>query len=282
MSAATATPLLFNWGAPRRRNLALIGFLTASFAAHAACFYLFQIVYPPTVSLIFASIFSHALCFYIFQVVYPPTVVLQPPPARVSLISAATDEGRALLQWVDAEDPALASTTRRPSDAKRYLLGKIEHVPSYFEREPALKEAPPPTVDLRIPSTQAPGPVPVFTRASTKPIGTSGTTLTFSNELNSLGQAKSAQIKFQASTHEPPQNAQFRIGVDAQGAVVYCFNVASSGDVALDEQARSYLALCRFPAGSTSNANSLVWGIATIEWGNDVAAANAKPTPSTP
>ena len=164
--------------------------------------------------------------------------------------------------------------------------GGYRLVPNWAKLPPGmyfgLKEAPPPTVDLRIPSTQAPGPVPVFTRASIKPIGTSGTTLTFSNELNSLGQAKSAQIKFQASTHEPPQNAQFRIGVDAQGAVVYCFNVASSGDVALDEQARSYLALCRFPAGSTSNANSLVWGIAMIERGNDVAAANAKPTPSTP
>jgi hypothetical protein len=209
------------------------------------------------------------------------------------LITANSEQGATLLRWVDAEDPALASTTRRPSDAKRYLLGKIEHVPSYFEREPALKEAPPPTVDLRIPSAQAPGPVPVFTRASTQPIGTSGTTLTFSNELNKLGQAKTAQIKFQSSTREPPQNAQFRIAVDALGAVVYCFNVASSGDAALDEQARSYLALCRFPARavpsgaegqarSTSNGHSLVWAIATIEWGNDVAAANAKPTPSAP
>jgi hypothetical protein len=268
MSAATATPLLFNWGPPRRRNLALIGFLAASFAAHAGSFYLFQIVYPPTVS-------------------------LAPAPQRVNLITANSEQGATLLRWVDAEDPALASTTRRPSDAKRYLLGKIEHVPSYFEREPALKEAPPPTVDLRIPSAQAPGPVPVFNRASTQPIGTSGTTLTFSNELNKLGQPKTAQVKFQASTREPPQNAQFRIAVDALGAVVYCFNVASSGDAALDEQARSYLALCRFPARavpsgaegqsrSTSNDHSLVWGIATIEWGNDVVAANAKPTPSAP
>src|SRR2546430_11124121 len=135
MSAATATPLLFNWGAPRRRNLALIGFLTASFAAHAACFYLFQIVYPPTVS-------------------------LAPAPQRVNLIAANSEQGATLLRWVDAEDPALASTTRRPSDAKRYLLGKIEHVPSYSASEPALQAAPPLNVDLRIPSAQPAGPVP--------------------------------------------------------------------------------------------------------------------------
>src|SRR5467141_4637841 len=122
MNASTAAPLLFNWAPPRGRNLAITGFLIASLGAHAACFYLFQIVYPPTVS-------------------------LTPAPQRVNLIAANSEEGATLLRWVDAEDPALASTTRRPSDAKRYLLGKIEHVPSYFEREPALKEAPPPTVD---------------------------------------------------------------------------------------------------------------------------------------
>src|SRR6266480_8166432 len=146
MSAETATPLLFNWGAPRRRNLALIGFLTASFAAHAACFYLFQIVYPPTVS-------------------------LAPAPQRVNLISANSEQGATLLRWIDAEDPALASTTRKAPDARRYLLGKIQHIPSYFASEPALKEAPPLTVDLRIPSAQPPGPVPAPLRARAKPIG---------------------------------------------------------------------------------------------------------------
>jgi hypothetical protein len=256
MSALTATPLLFNWGPPRRRNLAIIGFLAASFAAHAGCFYLFQIVYPPTVSLI-------------------------PPPQRVNLIAANSEQAVTLLRWLDAEDPALVSTTRRPPYMRRYEIGKVEHTPSYFAREPALKEAPPPVVDLRIPSAQAPGPVPVSARVSTKPIGTSSTTVTFSNELNRLGQAKLGQVSFHPSTNEPPQNAQFRIGVDAQGAVVYCFNLASSGDAALDEQARTYLALCRFPARSTANGNALVWGIATIEWGNDVAA-KAKPTPSAP
>lgn len=259
MNASTTAPLLlFRWEGPRRRRRALIALLIASFFAHVGCFYLFQIVYPPTVS-------------------------LMPAPQRVNLISANSEQAVTLLHWLDAEDPALVSTTRRPPYMRRYEIGKVEHIPSYFEREPTLKEAPPPTVDLRIPSAQAPGPVPVSARVSTKPIGTSATTLTFSNELNRLGQAKPGQVNFQASTHEPPQNAQFRIGVDAQGAVVYCFAITSSGDAALDEQARKYLALCRFPArGPTANANSLVWGIATIEWGNDVGATKAKSTPSAP
>ena len=265
MNASTTPPLLFNWDPPRGRNLAITGFLIASLGAHAACFYLFQIVYPPTVS-------------------------LTPAPQRVNLISANSEEGTALLRWVDAEDPALASTTRRPPGAKLHLLGNAQHVPSYFASEPNLKEAPPLTVDLRVPSAQPPGPVPALRRARPKPVEAAPTKVTFSNELDRIGQPKFVTANFKASAHEPPQNAQFRIAVDEQGAVRYCFILSSSGDAALDEQARERLALGRFPArlvlsgaeGSTSNGNSLVWGMATIEWGNDVAAANAKPTPGAP
>ena len=265
MNVSTTAPLLFNWEAPRGRNLAIIGFLIASFAAHAAGFYLFQIVYPTTVS-------------------------LTPAPQRVNLISANSEQGATLLRWIDAEDPALASTTRKAPDARRYLLGKVQHIPSYFAREPALKEAPPLTVDLRVPSAQPPGPVPAPLRARPRPIGVAPTKVTFSNELDRLGQPKFVPTNFKGSIGEPPQNAQFRIAVDAGGAVVYCFSLTSSGDPALNEQAREHLTLCRFPGrpvlrgaeGSTSAGDSLVWGIGTVEWGNDIVEPGTKPRPTAP
>src|SRR4029077_6929460 len=139
---------------------------------------------------------------------------------------------------------------------------------SYFEREPALQQAQPMTVDLRVPSAQPPGPVPAPVRAPPNPKGVISAQVTVSNERDRLGQPKFVPANFKGSTREPPQNAQFRIAVDAGGAVVYCFGLTSSGDAALDEQAREYLALCRFSAGSTSAGDSLVWGIATVEWGN--------------
>ena len=266
---ASAPALLFKWEAPRRRSLALIGFLGASFVAHVFGFYFFQVVYPTTVS-------------------------LTPAPQRVNFISAKSEEGAALLRWIEAEDPALASTTRRPAEAKRYLLGKIQHVPSYSESEPMLKEAPPLTVDLRVPSARSPGPVPLRQPAKPAAIGPVPTRVAFSVEVQSLGQATFVPSNFKASTRELPQNARFQIAVDPRGAIVYCFPLDSSGDTALDEQARQHLVLCRFPARavpsrvegpyrSTSNAENLVWGIATIEWGNDVAtASNVKPSPSAP
>jgi hypothetical protein len=257
MNAATASPLIFNWEGPARRNLTVACFLGLSFAAHVACFYLFQIIYPPTVSLI-------------------------PVPERVNFISARSEEGAALLRWVEAEDPALASTTRRPSDARRYLLGKIQHVPSYSESEPALKAAPPLTVDLRVPSAQPPGAVPLRQSAKPIPVGPVLTKVIFSTELEQLGEPKFAPASFKALANEPPQNVQFRIAVDSQGAVVYCFALNSSGDAALDEQARQHLALCRFPSRAGSTGDDLLWGIATIEWGNDVASVNPTSTPRTP
>ena len=256
MNASAAAPFIFNWDKPRRRGLVLTGFIAVSFAIHVAAFYLFQVVYPQTVSLV-------------------------PAPRRVSLMTAHSEQTVTLLRWIDAEDPALASTTRKPAHMQRREMGKVEHVPSYFAREAALKEPPPLMVDLRIPSTQPPGPVRFARPGVSAPIGVQATRITFSSELQQLGGAKFVPANFKASTNETPQNAQFRIAVDPTGAVVYCFILASSGDAALDKLARQHLALTRF-AAQPMNSGALVWGVATIEWGNDVAAASLKPTPNAP
>jgi hypothetical protein len=255
MSASATAPFIFNWNPPRRRSLVLAGFVLLSLGIHVAAFYVFQIVYPQTVSLL-------------------------PTPRRVSLMTASSEQTATLLRWIDAEDPALASTTRKPAFMRREM-GKVEHVPSYFAREAALKEPPPLTVDLAIPSTQPPGPVPMARPAAVPSAGMQPTQLTFSTELQQLGAAQFVPANFKTSSKETPQNAQFRIAVDPKGAVVYCFPLASSGDAVLDELAREHLALTRF-AARPADSETLVWGIATIEWGNDVAATSIKPTPSAP
>src|SRR5882672_12645445 len=128
-------PLLFSWDSPRTQKAALLAFLAL-------------------------SLLAHAVCFYIFQVVYPPAVTLLPPPARVALITPASEEGRTLLRWIDAEDPAVAFTTHRPPEARLRALPKVEHVPSYQAMEPTLKELPPLEVDARTPDSQPPAAVP--------------------------------------------------------------------------------------------------------------------------
>jgi hypothetical protein len=253
---AAGQSLVFNWDSPRRRNLAIAGFLAISLVGHAAC-------------------------FYIFQVVYPPTAALLPPPARVSLITADSEDGRTLLRWVEAEDPALAFTTRRPPNAGGYVLPRLEHIPSYFATQPALKQAPPLAVDLRMPVSQPPGAVPVLRRPPPPAFHVIPTSVIFSNEITALGAPALPPRKFAASSKEEPENIRFRIGINSRGEVRYCFPLDSSGDPALDQQARTYLGLCRFPPKPATE--SLTWGIAGVEWGNDVArpkpAPTAKPVP---
>ncbi len=260
MNASLSTPLLFHWEPPRRRRGAITVFLIVSLVAHA-------------------------LCFYVFQIVYPPTVALLPPPARVGLITSESEEGRTLLRWIEAEDPALTFATNRPPEARLRALPKIAHVPSYLASKPILKQAPPLIVDLRMPSSQPPGAVPVVRRPVAPSAGGIPTTVSFSEELSALGTPNLPAPEFASSNNESPENMRFRVGVGAAGEIRYCFPINSSGDSALDEQARNYLMICRFaPIGNQQSAisNSLVWGVATIEWGNDIAHAPATSTGTSP
>ena len=248
-------PLLFSWDSPRRRRAAIVAFLAL-------------------------SLLAHAVCFYIFQVVYPPTVTLLPPPARVSLITPASEEGRTLLRWIDAEDPAVAFTTHRPPEARLRALPKVQHVPSYHVMEPTLKELPAFKIDSRAPESQPPDAVPLTRQKSTFTAGPISTSVSFSAELDATGTATLPALKFTASNGETPEAIRFRVAVNRFGEIRYCFPMNSSGDPGLDEQARLYLMRCRVSPRAPGNANAdafLIWGNATIEWGSDVVRPQGTP-----
>jgi outer membrane biosynthesis protein TonB len=256
----TANDLVFRWEKPGRGKWTLSGFLLGSLAIHAFGFYLFQIVYPPAIALL-------------------------PPPGRVSLIAPNSDEGRQLLRWIEAEDPALASTTLPAPDAKGLVMPTIQHAPSYLGRQPALKDLPPAPVNERIPSAHPPAPVEKSVAATplvTRPVATM---IRFSPQFVSLISPQTPELKFTTSSREAPEAARFAIGVNDKGEVRHCFLQSSSGDPALDEQARKYIAASRIPAvrnSPDSTPDSLVWGNATVEWGNDIATTAPSSAPATP
>ena len=257
-SEIAAEPLLFRWDSPRRQRTMLAAFLMLSLVAHA-------------------------LCFYVFQIVYPTPVALLPPPARVTFIAPDSNEGRTLLRWIDAEDPAVAFTTHLAPGARVGALPKTEHVPSYSAIQPTLKDIPPLERDLRIPSCQAPGAVRLVRQKTATAMALFTTSASFSKEFDAFGAPTPPEASFAASNEETPQTIRFRVAVNKLGEIRYCFPVNSSGDPALDEQARLYVARCRFPK-STANPGKadsfLVWGIATIEWGNDIVRLQPQPAVS--
>ncbi len=237
--------LLFRWERPRHHKVAIAGFLLASVALHALCFYLFQVVYPPAISLL-------------------------PPPAQVNVITPTTPEGQAFITWLEAEDPALASQTQRPPEARAYQLPRLAHLPSYRAVPPRLKEPPPPPRLELAPSAAPPAPVPVTTERSSLPLSPTPTSLHFSEGLADRTVTHPA-LKFRPSLREAPESARFRIAVDSLGVIRYTFLEESSGDSALDEEARQYLALCRFqPLNRLTNGSSLTWATANFDFGTDL------------
>ncbi len=246
--AISAAPLLFDWQPPRPRTLSIIAFIGVSAVLHA-------------------------ICFYLFQIVYTSAVVLLPPPARVSLITSDSEEGRNMLRWVDAEDPALASATQRPFESRQRSLPRVQHIPSYLAEGPKLKHAPPFVIDTHSPGPYPPGPVPTPRAPSPPHLGKIPTRVSFSDELTRVGTSHLPALRFTASNSETPEAVRFRIAVGPRGEIRHCFPLNSSGDTALDEQARQHLALVRFTPNtppSETTAPPDVWGIVTIAWGNDV------------
>lgn len=250
----SVSPLVFNWQPPRSRKFLVVAFLAG-------------------------SVILHAICFYLFQIVYAPAIVLLPPPARISLITPDSEAGRTMLRWVDAEDPALASATQRPPDSRQRALPRVQHIPSYAAEGPKLKQPPPLVIETRAPSAYPPGPVPAPRPAPPERRGPVATHISFSEELSSL---QVLAANFTASSPETPQAISFRIAVAANGVVRHCFPLSASGDPALDEQARRQIVLARFgkSAGLSQETPERpdIWGIATVEWGNDIAHPTS-PTP---
>jgi len=247
-----AEPLLFSWdSSPRRRRTTLAIF-------------------------VLLSLMAHAMCFYLFQIVYPTPVALLPPPARITFIAPDSEEGRTLLRWIDAEDPAVAFTTYPVPGARLSALPKTEHLPSYSTVEPILKELPPLKPDLRIPSSRPPDAVHTVVQKTASAKGIRKTYISFSKELDQFGSPILSQPDFGALTEETPETLRFRVAANGLGEIRYCFPINSSGDPELDEQARLQVVRIRF-SQNRQVGTSLVWGMATIQWGSDTASPQQGP-----
>jgi hypothetical protein len=145
--------------------------------------------------------------------------------------------------------------------------------------QPALKGLPPLEVDAHAPDPQPPAAVPRGRKKIASPAAPILTSVWFSNELAALGPATFPELKFVSSNRETPEAIRFRVAVNGSGQIRYCFPMNSSGDPSLDEQGRLYLTRTRFSRDWRSGINReapLTWGIATIEWGTDIAPPQAK------
>lgn len=223
------------------------------------------------------SVLAHGLAFYILQVVDPPEVVIPPPPVQVNLLTPNTPENRALLQWIDAEDPAAIANTHEIVPGTLYDLSYQRSLADTLAmpKSPADTRATvpfPPAAEATaiIGSAQASTPAPP---AVMIPLPTE---LRFSGELSGRKIAKKPPMKFDSGPLSG-QPARFMVGVGPDGRVIYTFLLGTDmdeGAKAANRQAEDYLEKIEF----APRAGAIAWGIATFYWGDDSdGPAGAKP-----
>ena len=214
----------------------------------------------------FFSLLVHAATFFLFQVVYPQRVTIPPPESKVTLVTAETPEGEALLRWIDAEDPALVASAVGQVPTR---LLEVPYVPSYAatrtlprttSEAPTTVQFPPARPPLAFIRSADPKPVvqPLITRRVLSSIH-------FSGGLASRAPSEPPPLAFAVRSSDPLEPATLLIGVNESGEVRYHFTQHSSGNPVMDSAAAEHLSHMRFAAA----ASSIEWSVATVNWGDD-------------
>ncbi|HEY3900851.1 MAG TPA: hypothetical protein VGM54_19730 [Chthoniobacter sp.] len=224
---------------------------------------------------VLGSFLAHAATFFLFQVVYPQRVTIPQPAPRVSLLTPSSPENIALLRWIDAEDPALVGNDNPVAPPG---LVDVHYRPSFASPRTAPLGAPaeqargvrfPPAVDhLSVANrlaagSEIPGKLPVLS-----------TSITYSGALAGRPVEKNPPVAFKYHPTEPADTTTALLGVTSKGEVRFAVLQQSSGDPALDELALAHLKQVTFAPIEAP----LTWGFATYTWGTD-AYATASTTP---
>lgn len=254
MKTANGTGLTFHWPDRRHFSLLLPGFLAL-------------------------SVFLHALAFYIFQVVYPPSVSITPPPAQVGLLMRSNPDHQALLRWIEAEDPAVVSA---PSEVTPQNLLDLPYRPSYAQVHATPKtiaEAPQP---VGFPPAKSPlafvSSAVATQQRAVAPIPAPQTKVRFSDSLANRTIKTSQPIQLSPKTSTQLMPTRFLVGVTGRGDVRYTFLQEASGDKSIDQQAESHLMKLEF----AQTPEPMTWGFATYVWGNDACAPQLSTIDSQP
>jgi hypothetical protein len=219
------------------------------------------------------SLLAHAATFFLFQVVYPQRVTIPQPAPHVSLLTPSSPENIALLRWIEAEDPALiASDNSVPPPA----LAQARYRPSFSAPRTAPQGAPaeksqevrfPPAIDHLATSESAP-----LASATILPV-VSPTTVQFTGALASRPLTQKPPLDGPRHATAPVNPTILLIGVNDRGEIRYQSLQQSSGDNQLDALAASHLRRLSFAPAD----QSMTWAHVTFSWGADVYAEVTPP-----
>jgi hypothetical protein len=211
--------------------------------------------------LIGLSLAGHILCFYLFHVVYPPTTSLLPPAAQVSVLNPKVPEDRALLAWVDVNNPASVSQPDFRRDLVKQLAPRYR--PSFAESAPAI-------LPLKSP-TDAADQFPSLFQTETlsairRPPAAPATPFEFKTRIDlepALQNRAPCQLPTPPAAAALVEPTTLFVGVGPDGKVEFAFLHRSSGSDELDRTAEIYVQALNFaPAVERS------WGLVHVRWGS--------------
>ena len=236
-----ATGLTFQW--PEREGFPwfLFTFVLLSFAAHAAS-------------------------FFIFQAVFPQRATLPQRAPAVHLLTGSTPEERAVLEWIDAEDPALVASASSVTPPR---LLDVEYRPSYATHRTAPRSVAEPQSSVQFPAVKS--ALAIIASAETKSAAArparepSPTRVSFSAAIASRALVRPPDPAAIAKAAAPLEPSRYLIGVTDRGEVRFVFLQHSSGDPAFDDAGAARLASATF----APEATPIAWAQATVTWGDD-------------
>jgi hypothetical protein len=195
------------------------------------------------------------------------------------VLTPSSPEAIALLHWIDAQDPALVATANSITPPGIY---EIPYTPSYLTLRTAPLGPAEPQATVQFPAARDalaiiagvdPKPVLPATESEPRP-----TNIHFADALTSRAPSPLPSFAWKHHSVAPLEASRFLIAVTDRGEVRFLFlQGPSSGNTALDEQAAAYLQALTFKPAN----QPIVWGTATVTWGDDVyAAATNQPADS--
>ena len=250
-----APPFVFQWERRSRAHWRLGGLIAFSLLVHAVGFYVLQVAYVPTGSQL-----------------PPPVQVMMARPERPDDPPEVRAQSRALARWLAVTDPSLATQPTAP-ETERNPEKFVRYVPSYKAAPAPFKPLDPPSAGTEAPPRPRPlGPVPIVPAGVTvRSMGPSpATRVILSDNLAPLTPTPLPAVAFALpSGVKTLGRTVFLIGVRPGGGEAFLFREGSSGEVGADDFARDYLARLRFQAPAAP-ADTVVWGRAEFDWGQDV------------
>ncbi len=251
MRTAGGTGLTFHW--PNRRDISLLlpGFIVL-------------------------SVLLHLLAFYVFQVVYPTSVSILPPPAQGRTVDALESRSSGVAPLDRGGRPrccfrAFGGHASRPSPAPLSSFVRGSSRDAADRRRDAATD--------HVSTRKKPARTHQQRRCSqaTARCGDSrpaveGPFLGLAREPRTQNRPADPALRPKARHSFCPRS--FLVGVTDRGEVRHIFLQAASGDKTIDQQAEAHLAKIEFAHAP----EPMTWGFATYFWGNDASSLQ----PSTP